>query len=262
MKYLKLGKITSALAALILGAGGCATRPDTAPGAAAQNAGSSFDLPASDAGFPGDGPIRRYDWFQNLWRERRTAFAERTGQEKGALVFLGDSITQGWGDDLGGAFGNTSVANRGISGDTTRGVLIRLEQDVLSLSPAGIVLLIGTNDLEENADPETAVANVRLILDAIRRHNSKTPVLLCEVFPSSEKQKRPKQKVLRLNQLYSRLVSEYPQVTLVNTWAIFAEPSGDAIPDEFPDLLHPNEKGYSKWADALRPVLRQKGLLR
>jgi lysophospholipase L1-like esterase len=64
-------------------------------------------------------------------------------------VFLGDSITQGW-NDLASAFPDMKVANRGINGgDTTRGVLIRLQDDVLSLDPAAIVLLIGTNDLEE-----------------------------------------------------------------------------------------------------------------
>ena len=47
------------------------------------------------------------------------------------LLFLGDSITQGWGDDMHKAFGAMKVANRGISGDTTRGMLIRLQQDRL-----------------------------------------------------------------------------------------------------------------------------------
>ena len=45
-----------------------------------------------------------------------------------------------------------------------------------------------------------------------------------------------------------------PQVTYLETWPLFAAPDGDAIPDEFPDLLHPNEDGYVKWAAALRPI--------
>ena len=57
-----------------------------------------FALPATDDGLPGAGPIRRYDWFQNLWRERRSAWARRREQDQGAVVFLGDSITQGWGE--------------------------------------------------------------------------------------------------------------------------------------------------------------------
>src|SRR5690606_21308123 len=55
-------------------------------------------IPATDEGLPGEGPIRRYDWFQKLWIERRAGWAARVQQDQNALVFLGDSITQGWGD--------------------------------------------------------------------------------------------------------------------------------------------------------------------
>ncbi|HUL54034.1 MAG TPA: G-D-S-L family lipolytic protein, partial [Opitutaceae bacterium] len=92
---------------------------------------SRYQLPATDDGLPGAGPLRRYDWFQNLWMQRRSAWAQRAAADQHALVFLGDSITQQWGDDLGGSFPGVKVANRGISGDTTRGVLIRLREDVL-----------------------------------------------------------------------------------------------------------------------------------
>src|SRR5512143_4064163 len=96
----------------------------------------SLDLPATDEGQPGVGPIRRQDWFQKLWHDRRTEFAAHAKEDRHALVFLGDSITQGWGGRLAAAFPTLKVANRGISGDTTRGVLIRLQQDVLALDPA------------------------------------------------------------------------------------------------------------------------------
>src|SRR5215204_5079630 len=116
---------------------------------------SRFEIPATDEGLPGSGPIRRYDWFKKLWVQKRSGWADRVQQDQKALVFLGDSITQGWGDNIGNSLPGVKVANRGISGDTTRGVLIRLQEDVLALNPAAVVLLIGTNDLEEGADPET-----------------------------------------------------------------------------------------------------------
>jgi len=81
-----------------------------------------FAIPATDEGLPGAGPIRRYDWFQNVWRARRTSFAQRLEADRGAVVFLGDSITQGWGGGLGAAFPGVKVANRGIDGDTSRGI--------------------------------------------------------------------------------------------------------------------------------------------
>ena len=107
-----------------------------------------LQLPDTDDGLPGQGPIRRYDWFRKLWSERRTKWAARVEQDRHAVVMLGDSITQGWGDDFTGWFPGIKIANRGISGDTSRSVLIRLKEDVLDLQPQAIVLLICTNDLE------------------------------------------------------------------------------------------------------------------
>lgn len=224
-------------------------------------AAARFALPATDEGLPGAGPLRRYDWFQRLWSERRRGWAARLEQDRGALVWLGDSITQGWGGTLAASFPGVKMANRGISGDTTRGVLIRLQEDVLALQPKGIVLLIGTNDLEEQATPETAAANLKLILAAIRRHDPQLPVLLCNVFPSSETKKRPKDQIAKLNALYATAIQGEPQVTLLDTWSLFAGPQGDAKAEEFPDLLHPNVAGYLKWAAALRPALETLGLL-
>jgi lysophospholipase L1-like esterase len=222
---------------------------------------SRFELPATDEGLPGAGPLRRYDWFKKLWNEKRTGWAKRVEQDKGALVFLGDSITQGWGDDLGGAFPGVKVANRGISGDTTRGVLIRLKEDVLALKPTGVVLLIGTNDLEENAAPQTVAENLKLILAELKSHDAKMPIVLCRVFPSSATKKRPADKIKEVNQLYQAAVKGDAQVTVVDTWSLFADPGGEAKTEEFPDLLHPNKAGYAKWAAALRPILATLGFV-
>jgi lysophospholipase L1-like esterase len=238
--------------------------PAVTPAADATNSATakpslSLQLPETDDGLPGAGPIRRYPWFRNLWSEKRTKWAADVQQDQKALVFLGDSITQGWGDNLGGNFTGVKTANRGISGDTTRGVLIRLKEDVLALHPTGVVLLIGTNDLEEGADPETIAANLKLILAELHRYNPAMPVVLCEVFPSSATKKRPADKIKQINQLYRAIAKADPKVTLLDTWTLFANDSGDAKPEEFPDLLHPNPSGYAKWAQMLRPALTSLG---
>jgi lysophospholipase L1-like esterase len=244
-----------AVAALLLTV---AVPAPAAPQAAAQ-AQDPFAIPATDAGLPGTGPIRRYDWFQKLWRERRSQWAKERAQDKGAVVFLGDSITQGWGGGLAAAFPGVKVANRGISGDTTRGVLIRLKDDVLVLDPAAVVLLIGTNDLDEAATPETIAGNLKLILAAIEAHDPKLPVVLCLVFPSSPEKNRPPDKIKAVNALYLAAVKNDARVVPLETWTLFADESGNAKLAEFPDLLHPNEVGYAKWAAALRPVLATLG---
>lgn len=220
-----------------------------------------FDLPANDDGIPGAGPVRRYEWFQRLWTERRSQWAQSAVQDREAIVFLGDSITQGWGAKLNEAFAPAKVANRGISGDTTRGMLLRLKEDVLSLAPSAVVMLMGTNDLEENAEPETIVGNVKLILAELKKHNAKMPIILCQVFPSSETKKRSAEKIKKLNSLYAQAVAGDAQVLLLDTWTLFADPEGNAKLEEFPDLLHPNAAGYEKWSKALRPVLSTLGFV-
>ncbi|HWA24828.1 MAG TPA: GDSL-type esterase/lipase family protein [Lacunisphaera sp.] len=233
-----------------------------APAAPVQAGTSRYDIPATDDGLPGIGPIRRYDWFKKLWRERRTKWAGRLEQDKGAIVFLGDSITQGWHDDFDGMFPELKTANRGISGDTTRGVLIRLQEDVLALQPRAVVMLIGTNDLDEKGGSPWVVANnVRLILEAIQRHDPKLPVVLCQVMPSSHQKNRPAHWIRRVNRLLLELTADLPQVTVVDTWKLFASPTNDAKPEEFPDLLHPGNAAYAKWAAALRPVFATLGFL-
>ena len=218
-------------------------------------------IPATDDGLPGAGPVRRYDWFQKLWLEKRTAWTSRQEQDKGAVVFLGDSITQGWGDDFGGSFPGMKAANRGISGDTTRGMLLRLKDDVLSLKPAAVVLLMGTNDLEEKASPETIAGNLKLILTALHDHNAKMPVVLCQVFPSAAAKSRPADQIKKINDLYAATVKGNAQVTFIETWTQLASAQGDAKVEEFPDLLHPNKAGYDKWAAALRPVFATLGFV-
>jgi acetyl esterase/lipase len=219
--------------------------------------GDKFQIPATDDGLPGEGPVRRSDWFQKTWRERRSSFAKHAEGDQGAVVFFGDSITQGWGDDFRGKFPGMKLANRGISGDTTRGMLIRLDEDVLSLKPKAVVMLMGTNDLADKAEPKTIVGNIKLILDRFHEYDAKMPVVVCKVMPSSAEKDRAADKIKEINELLSEAVKDRPNVTLVDTWTLFANDQGDAKPKEFPDLLHPNDAGYAKWADALKPVFER-----
>ncbi|XZE20753.1 GDSL-type esterase/lipase family protein [Pirellulaceae bacterium SH449] len=224
-----------------------------------QNVKASLAIPSTNEEMEGVGPVRRYEWFKNLWNQKRNGWATRVELDQGAIVFFGDSITQGWGDDFQNRFPGLKLANRGISGDTTRGMLHRMEEDVLSLQPKGVVLLMGTNDLEEKAEPSMVSANVELIIKRIHEKNLETPIVLCLVFPASEKKSRPADKIQAINGLLSELASKSKNVILVDTWTIFANETGDAKPEEFPDLLHPNEAGYAKWGESLRPVFQQLG---
>jgi lysophospholipase L1-like esterase len=218
-----------------------------------------FAIPATDDGLPGTGPIRRMEWFQNLWKQRRSQWATQVQRDQGAVVFLGDSITQGWGLGLGAVFPGVKVANRGISGDTTRGVLIRLKEDVLDLNPRAVVILIGTNDLEEKATPETIDSDFRLLIAALEAHDPKMPIIACLVMPSSVSMRRPAEEIKKINALRMASIEGHAQVIPLDTWTLFADATGEPKKDEFPDVLHPNDYGYIKFAAALRPIFATLG---
>jgi lysophospholipase L1-like esterase len=253
-----------AVGCLLLSAAPGVAQVATTPAPAAQTPPSPADrfaIPATDDGLPGTGPIRRFDWFQALWTQRRSLWATQVQRDQGAVVFLGDSITQGWGLGLNAVFPGVKIANRGISGDTTRGLLIRLKEDVLDLNPRAVVILIGTNDLEEKATPETIDSDFRLLIATLKAHNPKMPIVACLVMPSSVTMRRPAEDIKRINALRMASIKGDPQIIPLDTWTLFADKAGEPFKDEFPDVLHPNDYGYVKFAAALRPIFATLGLL-
>ncbi len=209
--------------------------------------------------FPGQGPVQPGIWFRPLWEQRRSDWHKSVATDNGAVVFLGDSITQGWGT-LAQDFTGIKVANRGISGDTTRGIRFRLKEDVIDIHPRAVVLLIGTNDLELGAAPEQIADNIKAILAELRASNPKLPVAVCRVMPSSDKKSRPSGKIQSINTLVDEAVATDPLFARVDTYSIFADDQGNAKVEEFPDLLHPNAAGYAKWKAALLPVFAKLGI--
>lgn len=222
---------------------------------------ASIALPVNYEGLPGEGPIRgEHDWFQTVWNTRRASWFHRTEQDQGAVVFFGDSITQGW-RNMPNEFPGLKVANRGISGDTTRGMLIRLDEDVLALNPAAVVMLMGTNDLADDATAEQIAGNVKLMLDAFKVHDPEMPVVLCRVFPSSPEKDRKANDIKEINDELAAIARGDERITVLDTWTLFANEEGNAKIEEFPDLLHPNGIGQAKWGAALRPVFATLGLI-
>jgi len=222
-----------------------------------------FALPAQDAeaSLPGEGALRRYDGYVKRWNVIRPQWAADVAKDQGAVVFLGDSITQGWGVDFKKSFDDLKLANRGIGGDTTRGMLIRLQEDVLSLHPKAVVLLMGTNDIEVEVPVDAIGRNFQKIVAALKAHDPKMPVIVCRIFPSSATKKRPKETINAVNALFDAAVKNDPQFTVLDTYGLFANAEGDALPALFPDLLHLNGAGYAKWASALRPLFATLGYL-
>ena len=217
---------------------------------------AALQYPTNPALLPGKGPIPAWKGFPRMWTQRRLEFMRRSAQDKTAVVFLGDSITQGW-NSLKQDFPGLKIANRGIGGDTTRGVWFRLQEDVLDLDPVAVVLLIGTNDLGNNGDPDDAADNIRAILTILEKSDAKMPIVVCKVMPSKP---AVAEKIEKLNVLIDEIVKHDPRLTLCDTWTIYANPDGTCKREEFYDLLHPNKIGYAKWAAALKPIFARLNL--
>jgi len=214
---------------------------------------ADFALPSVEAekNLPGEGALRRYSGYVKNWPKLRSKWAARKQQDQDAVVFLGDSITQGWGDKFRGHFEGMKLANRGISGDTTRGMLIRLQEDVIALNPSAVVILMGTNDIGAQISPDAIARNFEKILAALKAHNPAMPIVLCRMFPSSEAKKRPSETIQKVNQLFGDIVRNDSQITVIDTFKLFDDGTGNANPKYCPDLLHLNSEGYAKWAGAL-----------
>lgn len=203
--------------------------------------------------FAGAGPLQLADWFKKLWMQRRVEFRKNTEKEKGAVVFLGDSITQGWGT-LAQDFPNLKVANRGISGDTSRGVRYRLREDVLALNPKAVSLLIGTNDLALGGEPEQVIANIQAIVAELQKQNANVPIVLNRVMPRGPQPGKFPEKIQRLNGMIDEMAKKDSRLTICDAWSIFDDGKGSCKKEEFPDMLHPNGAGYAKWKTALEEV--------
>jgi lysophospholipase L1-like esterase len=175
--------------------------------------------------------------------------------DPGRVVFLGDSITDGW--KLEQSFPGKPYVNRGIGGQTTPQMLARFYRDVINLKPEAVVILAGTNDIARNTGPQTADMiqdNFRAMADLARAHGIK--VLLCSVTPISDyaqtrqSVQRPPSDILTLNGWLKAYADEV-HATYVDYFPAMADQAGFLKKDISDDGLHPNRKGY----DIMAPIV-------
>jgi lysophospholipase L1-like esterase len=214
--------------------------------------------PTKAEDWPGVGVIRVFDWMRDnrahFWRERQ--------RKQGSIVFVGDSLTANW-PNFSTAFPDMSVANRGIGGDVSRGVLFRLQEDVLALHPKAIVLLIGTNDLTAHQPAAQTLANLRDILAITIREAPEAPIVLCTVPPSANPKAPIREGELKtLNAGLRALASNEPRIELVDLFAATVDANGHPDVRWFKDdRLHLNAAGYARWKEMLTPALQAVGVL-
>jgi lysophospholipase L1-like esterase len=161
-------------------------------------------------------------------------------------------------------FGNRRVLNLGFGWDRTQNVLKRLDLGELDgLRPKAVVIHIGTNNTAETVNcrastPAEIAGGVAAIIGRCRKACPEAKIILMAVFPRGEKAADPKRAMLKeINGLLAAGPAKLPGVTWLDITDKWLKPDGGISRDIMPDFLHPNQKGYAIWADALRPVLPQ-----
>ncbi len=205
--------------------------------------------------------------FPTNWLARHAenvATAKRGGAD---ILFLGDSITDGWNWDNGGKnlwakyFTPRHAVNFGIGYDRIQNVLWRIENGELDgIRPRVVVLLIGTNNTgnEDNGQPRNTtpeiIAGVSNLVRRIQFHLPETKIILFGIFPRGDKNDPIREQVKAINAGISQLGNS-DTVKFLDLGMKFLSPDGSLSREMFPDLLHPNAKGYQIWLDALLPAL-------
>lgn len=165
------------------------------------------------------------------------------------VVFMGNSITQGWIEQVPEFFDNGRYINRGISGQTTPQMLLRFRQDVINLYPKVVVILAGINDIAGNTGPSTLemiTDNLASMTELAQAHGIQ--VVLCSVLPAFDFPWRPGQepadKVVELNkrikayaETHGAVYCDYFSAMADNRNGLPKELSGDGV--------HPNKAGYA-----------------
>jgi lysophospholipase L1-like esterase len=204
--------------------------------------------------------------FPTNWMARHAenvTTAKRGGVD---ILFLGDSITDGWHWDNGGrniwkkTFATRHAANFGIGYDRIQNVLWRIENGELDgIQPRVVVLLIGTNNTgnEDDGKPRNTtpeiIAGVSNLVRRVQFHLPQAKIILFGLFPRGEKTDPIRGQVKAVNAGISQLASA--KIVYLDIGEKFLTPDGTLPRDLFPDLLHPNQTGYQIWADALTPTL-------
>jgi beta-glucosidase len=226
------------IVALMLLTGACATMKPAAPPKAAAKPETCVPAPRKDDG----------------WVKRQASFNERVKQGNVDLLFIGDSITQGW-EGAGKAtwdkyYAGRNGVNLGIGGDRTQHVLYRLDNgNVEGISPKLAVLMIGTNNITRNT-PEEIAEGVKDIVLSLRAKLPKTKVLVLGVFPRGEKPGYLRDQVTRINIRIAQL-GDKPKVEFLNINPVLTQPDNTLSKEVMPDFVHLTEKGYQLWAEAI-----------
>ena len=173
------------------------------------------------------------------------------------IVFMGNSITEGWGQLSPNFCLGKPYINRGISGQTTPQMLLRFRADVINLKPVVVVILAGTNDIAGNTGPSTLgriMGNIISMSELAKANGIK--VILCSVIPAFDYPwkpgLKPDKKMGELNEIIKNYADSHGIIYLDYYLSMVDERKG--LKDEYTyDGVHPNKAGYK----VMEPLVEQ-----
>lgn len=168
--------------------------------------------------------------------------------EQSLIAFAGDSLTAG--GDWGRWFPEDRVENHGRAGDTTEGLIARID-DVVANSPDVIVLLIGTNDLAWHLSVERIVRNIETILATLRKRMSRAQILIQSVLPREAEFAAAVREINRHLWQFAPVV----RAQYLDLWPVLATAGCVLNPAYTIDGLHLTDEGYEAWLSELRPAV-------
>lgn len=207
------------------------------------------------------------DWPTYDWAKRHAAVTALTREPRAELVFVGDSITQMFGGqphDRGQPGKNVwekfydprNTANLGFGYDYVENTLWRLQHGELDGAKAKVVVVhIGTNNTGKNS-AEEITAGIRAICEEIQKRQPSAKILLLAILPRSPKPDASRAKLGEVNKLIAKFDGQNG-ITFLDAGAKFVAEDGSISRELMGDFLHPTEKGYTLWAEAMEPVLRR-----
>ena len=182
-------------------------------------------------------------------------------EEKGKVVFMGNSITEGWKNARPDFFSKNGYIGRGIGGQTSAQMLVRFRKDVLELQPRAVVILAGTNDIAQNQgfiSLENTLGNIVSMVELAQHHHIE--VILCSALPAYEFGWRPEIKdaadqIIQLNTLI-RTYAESNGITFVDYHSALKDDRNGLPPKYAKDGVHPTVEGYEIMEQILQNALK------
>jgi lysophospholipase L1-like esterase len=193
------------------------------------------------------------------WMKRHESMNERIKKGNVDLLMIGDSITHAWekeGKEVWKKYyEKRNAVNLGIGGDRTQQVIWRLENgNIEGISPKLAVLMIGTNNSRLDT-PEDIAAGVKAIVEKLRTQLPEMKILVLAIFPRGENDNNRLRKVNnKTNEAIAKFADD-KMVFFLDINEKFLTPEHILSKEIMPDLLHPNEKGYEIWAEAMEPTV-------